>query len=135
MNIDVGGRKIQVFVSHHRPFDRKKKPAAPVPEGCDGYTEVAIRDGKSVDTFEGRAFCLKPDNFSKETGLRIALTRALRDSNLTKGERAAIWNKLWNGKFDKRGTTSSKTPGSAAQPTASPAESSPTTPTGESIRI
>ncbi len=115
------GRTVNVFISHIR-------------EGIDsdisGVTHAYVEydEGGTAFKTSGRAWCLKPDNFCKATGLRIALERALRDTTLTKTERAAIWNKLWNGKYGKKpGPTSTNPPTNAGPTTASPVASSPTT--------
>lgn len=44
----------------------------------------------------GVAACHVTDNFDKETGRKISLTRALLASNLTKVEREAVWIRYWN---------------------------------------
>lgn len=137
MLVKTDGRTIEVFVGHSRPFVTKYKSAVNLPDKYSGLTEVVLsydEDFRRV-SLTGRSYCLKPDNFCKTTGLRIALTRALQHSTLTKTERTAIWKKLWNDKFTKRGTTSSKTPTSGANPTASPDESSPTTHTEPPTRL
>lgn len=52
-----------------------------------------FQNGKVVA--EAWAQCAINDNFSRSAGRKIALTRALRMSGLTKAERTAVWGRYF----------------------------------------
>ena len=53
--------------------------------------EYEDRDLDEVSFGIGVAYCSEEDNFERAVGRKLALTRALRDSDFTKEERAMIW--------------------------------------------
>lgn len=58
-------------------------------EGLYTTCSIFTRDGRLVSS--GEAQCSKKDMFSKETGRKVSLKRALESSSFTKEERAAVW--------------------------------------------
>ena len=57
-------------------------------------TTCTMRIGPVI--FAQAAYCGPQDNFSKEAGRKIALTRALKMSGLSKLERKAVWERYFN---------------------------------------
>ncbi len=59
---------------------------------------LELEEGKAEPILiaTGVAECCALDNFSKETGRKIALTRAIEQMALPKEERTAIWNQYHN---------------------------------------
>ena len=55
-------------------------------------TTCYLVDENDNDIGIGRAFCVAEDQFRKELGRRIALTRALSDTDLDKSARRSIWD-------------------------------------------
>jgi len=55
-------------------------------------TRCILLDSKDNDISVGSAFCLDGDQFNKEIGRRLALTRAVASSGLNKEDRRTIWN-------------------------------------------
>lgn len=54
-----------------------------------------LKDRESLEVVSGGAYCRPPDQFCKATGRRIALTKALKASNLTKEERREVWTEYF----------------------------------------
>jgi hypothetical protein len=65
------------------------------PGGClEGFNAVSrcyLVDEAGNDIGVGAAFCVAEDQFNKEIGRRIALTRALSNSKLEKDARRQVW--------------------------------------------
>jgi hypothetical protein len=49
-------------------------------------------DDTRVERFWGRAYCCEQDRFEKETGRKIALTRALKMGEFTRETRRLFWD-------------------------------------------
>src|SRR5436190_23211783 len=62
---------------------------------CQLY-EVAGKDAQLISV--GLTVCSQKDNFCKQTGRKIALTRALLDSELGKSDRTLVWEAYINRK-------------------------------------
>lgn len=58
-------------------------------EGLYTTCSIFTRDGRFVSS--GEAECSKKDMFSKDTGRKVSLKRALEDVPFTKEQRAAVW--------------------------------------------
>jgi hypothetical protein len=48
-----------------------------------------LEEEKNIST--GVSFCSHKDNFCRETGRKLSLARALKNTNLSKEERTVIW--------------------------------------------
>ncbi len=59
-------------------------------------TDAFLLDEAGVVFAGGRAWCHENDNFCKETGRKLALTRAVKD--LPKEQRKAVWEAYLNRK-------------------------------------
>ena len=54
-------------------------------------TTCYLVDSNDEDIGTGKAYCLAADQFSKEIGRRISLTRALQSTELSKIGRRMVW--------------------------------------------
>jgi hypothetical protein len=54
--------------------------------------------GKEKILGKGTSHCSKGDIFNKEVGRKLALTRAVKQTTLTKDQRTAMWNDYFNRK-------------------------------------
>lgn len=72
---------------HTRIEDRRATVCQIVNVDSDGNTSVVS---------ESASMCNPRDNFSKEFGRKLALTKALRKSNYNKSERALIWQSYFS---------------------------------------
>lgn len=54
-------------------------------------TTCYLIDSEGINIGVGSAFCVPEDQFVKDVGRRISLTRALSDSGLDKEARRIIW--------------------------------------------
>ena len=54
-------------------------------------TRCVLENEAGEDIGAGTAFCVEGDQFVKEVGRRIALTRALASSPLNKEDRRIVW--------------------------------------------
>ena len=52
---------------------------------------IEINIGEFLMGFSGSASCSKKDNFSRDKGRKVSLTRALGDAPLTKEQRKEVW--------------------------------------------
>lgn len=58
---------------------------------------VSIDSGGNTSVLsEAASMCNPRDNFSKDIGRRLALTKALRKSNYSKSERSLIWQSYFS---------------------------------------
>lgn len=68
--------------------------------GCNGGTTCFIRLGlefvESTKLFYGESICIPTDNLNKPLGRKLALTRALEQTELEAKDRQAIWNKYFS---------------------------------------
>lgn len=109
------GRKVGVYVSHARPGGIHKN-------SYERYSEVIIRIGgfgtlatvvdEFGNEFEGKARLSHADHFNRHKGLTVALKRAVGKTDLSKGERRELWEKVLGDKYaatprDQQGTASS----------------------------
>lgn len=91
------GRSAYRIVFRHRPDCLGAVPGSEMNKRVrmySGKTICVIEDGTlGVDTVHGTgiAFCSEKDNYEKERGRKIALTRALRDMGANKGLRTKVW--------------------------------------------
>lgn len=104
LKVDLPGRSIGVSFSHptviKKVFDDDLLSEHLVTEVKERRSVCQVYELKpdwlpnDIDVTllgEGVAKCSHLDNFVKETGRKISLTRALAASNLTKDERTAVW--------------------------------------------
>ena len=61
-----------------------------------GQTICYIEDKEAKTTFFASAFCSENDQYCKETGRKISLTRALKQTNFDKGQRKEVWETYLN---------------------------------------
>ena len=64
------------------------------PQDGNGITTCTLdqlKDGESVDKIEAKAVCSVKDQYNKETGRKVSLTRALTLKPWPREERAKIW--------------------------------------------
>lgn len=67
--------------------------------------EINVAEGLSLEKVGlGIALVHPGDAFKKHTGTSLALARAMQSAGLTKPERTVLWSRVWNGKYDKKGT-------------------------------
>jgi hypothetical protein len=76
------------------------------PHGTICTIHLLDRNGQSLARWEGHAYCHSNDQFKKETGRKIALTRALyglaSQCSLTKHDRALFWDAYFDRKNPAR---------------------------------
>ena len=83
--------RLRVWFQHEHPgftFIRVGLEAGPV----SAVTYCRISNVMGVQLWTGRAYCSSQDQFCKETGRKIALSRALQKATvLDKQDRTTIW--------------------------------------------
>jgi len=87
MNIDLPRGKLGLFISH------------PKSGAMRNSTFAVVKDADGLVVATGHAYCAKGDTFNRRRGVQLAVARALADTNLTKPERAIVWDRVWNGKY------------------------------------
>lgn len=60
-------------------------------DGCSAQTKCSLVDRNDEVIGTGWAYCVQGDQFNKEIGRRLALTRALSNSELDKESRRSVW--------------------------------------------
>lgn len=101
MKVTVGGLLFRVDFHHDSAYEISED------DGCDGVPDVLAHLISRVKgatlccihaegfggalSYTGAAYCSKTDQFSKETGRRVALTKALQETRFTKLDRAVVW--------------------------------------------
>lgn len=85
------GERVAVMFKHPRTdIGSKKEPVIQRSTTCTiAYLGEDGRPGQPVAT--ATVVCSPQDNFCKETGRKLALTRALRRSFFMRADRVAIW--------------------------------------------
>jgi len=94
ITISLSTRTLGIEFTHNRGHlievvDRSKKLVE-----TNGYTEcevVEIVGNHKRALSIGRASCSLHDQFNKEIGRRIALTRALKEAELEREDRKTVW--------------------------------------------
>ena len=108
----VNGEEIHVFITHIHPKTsaedvkelKFKAEAYQLLSGnpkTKGGTVAKIIKGDTVIGL-GKASLSLEDNFCKNTGFKVALTRALKNSDMSKEDRTTIWKKIFDGKYGYR---------------------------------
>ena len=88
MKVLLGGVEYEIVFAYWTSADDDGGPVRRV--GCSLGQNAVIGGVKaSVVANQGTARCHPNDNFSKEIGRKLALTRAL--AGFSKAERAAVW--------------------------------------------
>jgi hypothetical protein len=72
----VGGRRVNISFRHRPPVT---------------YCYVSVIHGNNSEEYSDFAFCSDRDQFNKEKGRVVALTRTLKSMPLTKSGRTKIW--------------------------------------------
>ena len=84
------GRQLGLSFRHHsRPQIALPKPFRYTTCYILELSSSTSTDGKQIS--RGQANCSTLDQFKKETGRKVALRRALADSNLSKEDRKVVW--------------------------------------------
>ena len=94
MIVHIGSDVYEVVFSYHESFDTLGHHNRYT--FCDLYKNRPKEDKKFESTFHGSAMCAEHDQFVKETGRKISLTRALRESGFTRDERVVFWHTYLN---------------------------------------
>lgn len=104
------GGEIHVFVTHIHPKtsaedveeSKFKKEAYQLLSGnplTKGGTVAKVMKGENILGL-GKALLSREDGFCKRVGLKVALTRALKETNLSKNDRTIIWSQISAGKYN-----------------------------------
>ena len=102
--IDLGGRKIQLFIQHEHVNTTVRRTHRRRLVRVKAITHARIEDETGDTAIEEQACCSEHDQFVRKTGVRTALTRLLADPmvrsvfGLDKPARTKIWNRVWNTK-------------------------------------
>ena len=72
-------------------FKHIRNPGGCLDKDFEAVTTCYVVSQDDIDIGVGKAWCLAEDQFRKEIGRRIALTRALENSKLDKETRAMVW--------------------------------------------
>lgn len=108
----TNGEEIQVFITHIHPKTSEedvkelkfKKEAYELLSGNPltkgGTVAKIIKNDETLAL--GKAHLSLEDNFCKNTGFKVALTRALKKIDLSKDDRTIVWNKVFEGKYNTK---------------------------------
>ena len=104
MRIDLpSGRSLDLFIRHDSP-KAGESLSIPHPSGdpglvVRGLTVATVKvDGQE---FTGPAACSAGDVFSRHRGVQVAVARALKKAGVAKGDRKAVWAKVFSNKYGR----------------------------------
>jgi hypothetical protein len=96
--VNYNGQVIRFTFAHTHGLDFHFPNGKIVDDVTNCRLEVEF-NGNSTE-YNGVAACIRGDQFSKELGRKIALTRALKEACLKRGTRTAVWRAY----FDRKPT-------------------------------
>ena len=111
------GQQLEIHVNHLTPKKLQEGVSEHIPaevveeftkaQGCRALTYCRIYQVKGDERAvigQGKARTHENDQFRRSRGSAIAIERALSHVNMSKAERTRLWQKYWNGRYDRPST-------------------------------